>query len=193
MACRRRRSSIALPLAFAILLLADCAIALTPAVHDAREMARRAVCTNNVFMPTGAHFGEIVVLDRDGNITEVSSCPDCAVPEGFGILFAEFYREGPGFERIPRSMIPAAIQQAATAPSPGAHAPGYVLSPPYGGSAKGLRTIARHSSILFVAAISSGVSGLISTLRRAPLVCQVAKPSGSLTRVSSRVPTWRSW
>ncbi len=115
MALQQRRSSIGLPLAFAILLLADCAIALTPAVHDAREKARRAVCTHNFFMHTGAHVGDIVGLDRDGNITEVWSCPLCAVPEGCPFLVADFYIEGRESKRIPQSLISVAIQQAAKA------------------------------------------------------------------------------
>jgi hypothetical protein len=112
---RQQRFPIGMPLAFAIQLLAVCAIALMPAVLDAREKARRAVCTNDLFMHMGAHGGDIVILDRDGNITEVWSCPLCAVPERFPFLVAEFYREGPGSERIPQSQIPEAVQQAARA------------------------------------------------------------------------------
>jgi hypothetical protein len=113
---RQQRFPIGIPLAFAVLLLTDCAIALTPAVHDAREMARRAVCTNNLSAPSYPHdSADCVFLDRDWNITEVSSCPCCAVPEGFPFLVAKFYREGPGFEPIPQSMVPEAIQQAVRA------------------------------------------------------------------------------
>ena len=50
-----------------------------------------------------------------------------------------------------------------------------------------------HSSNLSVSAISSAVRGRISMFRKAPVVSQVAKPSGWLRRVSIRVATRRSW
>jgi hypothetical protein len=115
MAGHPRRSSIGMPVAFSMLLLADCALALTPAVHDAREEARRSACTNNLFQHSGAHGWDTVILDRDGNITAVSSCPLCAVPEGFPLLDAEFYREGREPERIPPVLIPESIRQATRA------------------------------------------------------------------------------
>jgi hypothetical protein len=104
-----------MPLAFALMLLTDCAIALTPAVHDAREKARRAACTNNTYLHFGAHDGDSVTLDREGNITEVWSCPHCAAPSDFPFLVADFYREGPGSEKIPQSRIPETIRHAARA------------------------------------------------------------------------------
>lgn len=46
-----------------------------------------------------------------------------------------------------------------------------------------------HFSVLFVASISAAVNFRIAMLRKAPVLSQVAKPSGSFERTSMRVPT----
>jgi hypothetical protein len=101
------RSATLLPIAFGACSLATCLVALTPPFVDARAIARRAICANRLFQHSGNHEADTVLLDRDLQVTEVSSCPICSPPAGIPILCVNFFIEG----ELPRAISWFAIPE----------------------------------------------------------------------------------
>ena len=71
----------------AVLLGLVILAALIPAVVDAREAARRAVCVNDLRQHSGSHRDTVCL--EGGRIAWVSSCWCCGSRPGVGICFVE--------------------------------------------------------------------------------------------------------
>jgi hypothetical protein len=59
------------------LLVMIIVFGLIPTINEARESARRSPCKNNLYNFSHACRGEFVILDQEGQIDRISSCPVC--------------------------------------------------------------------------------------------------------------------
>ncbi|HUG93320.1 MAG TPA: hypothetical protein VML55_20940 [Planctomycetaceae bacterium] len=88
MTAQASRTSVRGQVVAAALALAFALYFVVPAAEEARELARLTPCRNVLFQHSGSHPCDLVSVDRDWRVVNVSSCPLCSNPDAPLAFFA---------------------------------------------------------------------------------------------------------